>query len=165
MRYFVTLRSQEELAVDIVHLPTGGIRIEVDGRPVQVDALETDGAWTVRVGDRMVELWLDGEPPEFHFVASGARLSARVESEQSRLTAGADALDSGGGQVCAPMPGRVVKVLVGQGDQVEASTPVVVVEAMKMENELVANVAGTITEICVEADQHVDGGEALIRIG
>lgn len=165
MRYFVTLPSQEELAVDIVHSPTGATRIEVDGEPVEVDAAETNGAWSVRVGDRVVELWLDGQAPDLRFVAGGARLSARVESERSRATTGGADAEQGGGQVTAPMPGRVVKVLVEKGAAVEAGVPVVVVEAMKMENELVADVAGTVHEILVEPGQNVEGGAPLLRIG
>jgi len=164
MRYFVTLPSREERAVDIVHLPTGGTRIVVDGESVDADAEQADGAWNVRVGNRVLDLWLDGEPPNVRFVASGARLEARVESERSRMHGGSNAVARSGGEVCAPMPGRVVKVLVSVGDAVAAGTPVIVVEAMKMENELCADGDGTVHEICAEPGQNVDGGAVLLRL-
>jgi biotin carboxyl carrier protein len=164
MRYFVTLPSQEELAVDIVHLPTGGARVEVDGDALDVDAQRADGAWSVRIGNRVVDLRLDGQPPTLSFAASGVRLEARVESERSRLSASDDSATAGAGDISAPMPGRVVKVLVAEGDEVEPGTPVIVVEAMKMENELCAAAAGKVTEICAEPGHNVDGGAVLVRI-
>jgi biotin carboxyl carrier protein len=62
------------------------------------------------------------------------------------------------------MPGRVVKLLVAVGDTVQAGQPVVVVEAMKMENELCAETDGTVKEILVEPGLTVDGGAALVRL-
>lgn len=65
----------------------------------------------------------------------------------------------------APMPGRVVRVLVAVGAQVTARQPVVVMEAMKMENELRAPADGTVQEIAVAAGTAVEGGAVLIVIG
>ena len=65
----------------------------------------------------------------------------------------------------APMPGRVVKLLVEVGDQVQAGTPVVVVEAMKMENELCADHAGVVTKVVATVGQNVEGGAALVELG
>jgi biotin carboxyl carrier protein len=62
------------------------------------------------------------------------------------------------------MPGRVLKVLVEQNEVVRAGAPLVVVEAMKMENELVAGRDGTVTNIYVTAGETVEGGAKLIEI-
>jgi len=64
--------------------------------------------------------------------------------------------------VAAPMPGLVVSVEVGQGDRVEAGTPLVVVEAMKMQNELSASNPGVVRQVRVEPGQKVDTHQALI---
>ena len=164
MRYFVKLAAEDDLAVDVLHLPTGGSRIEVDGTPLDVDATRADGAWSVRVGSRVWDLWLDRAGSDIHVAASGTRLRGRVESEQARLAAWAGPGAGAGGLVAAPMPGRVVKVLVAVGDSVKAGQPVVVVEAMKMENELCAEADGTVKEILVEPGLTVDGGAALVRL-
>jgi biotin carboxyl carrier protein len=63
------------------------------------------------------------------------------------------------------MPGRVVRVLVGPGDEVAARQGVVVVEAMKMENELRAPRAGRVKEIAVAAGASVEAGRVLVVIG
>ena len=83
-----------------------------------------------------------------------------------RRSAHADGMHHGQGQVtiAAPMPGRVVRVLVGAGDAVEARQPVVVVEAMKMENELRAPRAGRIREITVTPGTSVEAGRILAVI-
>jgi methylmalonyl-CoA carboxyltransferase small subunit len=62
------------------------------------------------------------------------------------------------------MPGKVVKVLVKEGDEVEPGRPLVVVEAMKMENELVAEAPGTVKKVHVQPGDAVEGGAALILI-
>jgi biotin carboxyl carrier protein len=164
MRYFVSLPTRAEAAVDVLYLPTGEVRVEVDGQPVEVDTAATEQGWSVRVGSQVWELWLDGEPPALRVVASGRPLAARVESEQSRQLAPSLSLGTGGGKVCAPMPGRVVKLLVAEGDEVEPGAAVVVVEAMKMENEIRAEAGGVVEQICVTAGQTVDGGAPLVRL-
>ncbi len=61
------------------------------------------------------------------------------------------------------MPGRIVRVLVAPGVDVEAGTPLIVIEAMKMENELRASHAGKIAEIVVRPGDTVEGGAKLLR--
>jgi biotin carboxyl carrier protein len=164
MRYFVSLPSRAETAIDVLHLPTGELRVEIDGQPIDVDAAATERGWSVRVGTQVLELWLDGEPPALRVVTSGRPLQARVESEQSRRSTPSVALGAGGGRMRAPMPGRVVKVLLAEGAEVEPGTAVVVVEAMKMENEIRAEIGGVVEEICVSPGQTVDSGTMLARI-
>ncbi|EOT38973.1 MULTISPECIES: acetyl-CoA carboxylase biotin carboxyl carrier protein subunit [Enterococcus] len=65
----------------------------------------------------------------------------------------------------APMPGTILKVLVNVGDEVQENQPVMILEAMKMENEVVAPKAGKVTGIHVTQGQMVNPGEALITFG
>ena len=83
-----------------------------------------------------------------------------------RRVAGDASGDAAGGasRLVAPMPGKVVRVLVAPGDQVEARQPLVVVEAMKMENELGAPRAGTVTEVPVTEGMSVEAGRLLAAI-
>jgi glutaconyl-CoA/methylmalonyl-CoA decarboxylase subunit gamma len=64
----------------------------------------------------------------------------------------------------APLPGRIVKVAVKPGDRVEKGATLLVIEAMKMENEFKAGASGTIAEVRVEPGQAVNGGDVLIVI-
>jgi len=69
-----------------------------------------------------------------------------------------------GRTLVAPLPGRIVKVAVKPGDRVEKGATVLVIEAMKMENEFKAGASGTIAEVRVEPGQAVNGGDVLIVI-
>jgi biotin carboxyl carrier protein len=78
----------------------------------------------------------------------------------------ADAADRGSGpqKLTAPMPGKIVRVMVKPGDTVEARQPLVVVEAMKMENELRAGRGGVVAEVHAGEGQSVDAGALLVTI-
>lgn len=81
-----------------------------------------------------------------------------VQAPQPTATAVADAIPS-------PMPGTILKVLVAVGDQVAENQPLLILEAMKMENEIVASSAGTVSAIHVSPGQVVNPGDGLITIG
>ena len=71
----------------------------------------------------------------------------------------------GGGVIKALMPGRVVRLLVAQGDTVSKGTGLLILEAMKMENEIQAQTAGVVDKIFVEPGQTVEAGAELLHIG
>jgi len=74
------------------------------------------------------------------------------------------ARDSGPSRILAPIPGKVVAVKVEPGDEVEPGQALVVLEAMKMENELAADQAGKVAAIHVAAGETVEGGELLVEL-
>lgn len=169
MRYYVSFDpSNPEAAttVDIRELPSGALQVEIEGRRVEVDAEQVGPSLSVRVDGRMVDLTTEGAPPELGAIASGHRSYVRVESERQRAAARTKSASGGGGDktLKAPMPGRVVRVLVKPGDAVAAGQPLLVLEAMKMENELIAERGGTVTQVTKQAGQAVDTGELLVEL-
>ncbi len=102
----------------------------------------------------------------FEIQIAGQRFEVRVEDERTRLLTGLARGAAGAGEatVQAPMPGLVVGVPVEQGARVEQGQTVVVLEAMKMENDLSSPIAGTIKEVRVSKGQTVDQNETLIVI-
>jgi biotin carboxyl carrier protein len=167
MRYFVTLPSGREIPVDVTIEPTGQTRVSVEGRSLEVDAIDHRGTVSLRVDGRVLDLWLEGTPPDVGIVVGEQRFYAKVESEQARALAAAMGDKAGGageGLVRSPMPGRVLKVLVHEGDEVTSGMPLVVVEAMKMENELTAGKSGRVRKVHVAPGATVDGGAKLIEI-
>jgi len=113
----------------------------------------------------VVDMQIEGAPPQVGVVVRGYRFYAKVESERMRAVAvRAPQSDAGDATVTSPMNGRVLKVLVAEGDTVPAGAPVCVVEAMKMENELCATKAGRVTKVYVAAGDTVEGGAQLVRI-
>jgi biotin carboxyl carrier protein len=172
MKYFVTLPSGTEHVVEIVEAAGGVLQVTVDGKAVEADAVGQPsnaragrGATSIKVGGRTIELWLEGTPPDLGVIANGQRFFAKVESERMRIQAAAKPAAGGAGTVRSPMPGRVLRVLVAEGDDVEAGAPVAVVEAMKMENELVAERAGKVKRVLVASGATVEGGAPLVEIG
>ena len=121
---------------------------------------------SVRVDGKVVDLTIEGAPPEVGAVASGHRSYVRVESERMCAAAQAKKSTSSGGDkiVKSPMPGRVVKVLVAKGDSVAVGQGLFVLEAMKMENEVRARVAGTVAEVHVAAGATVEGSAKLLTL-
>jgi biotin carboxyl carrier protein len=164
MRYFVTFGARET-AIDVTALPDGRWDVQLDGLPVAVDAVSIGGVLSILVEGRVIDLELAGSPPSIEYVAHGARGEATIETERTRtdpsLRASARVRET---TVVAPMPGRIVRVLVAPGDRVEAGTPLVVIEAMKMENELTADHAATIARILVEPGVTVEAGAKLVEL-
>jgi biotin carboxyl carrier protein len=105
------------------------------------------------------------EPGELHVAVDGRNVPVWVvESERSRKRGAGGADHAGPQRVVAPMPGKVVRVLVAPGQRVEPRQGLVVVEAMKMENELRAPSGGVITRVGVEPGASVEAGAVLIVI-
>ncbi len=103
-----------------------------------------------------VKLWVPEQ-------AAGATGPAKPTKKPTR-SAAAGAAAVGSGNVEVPMQGTIVKVLVAVGDTVEAGQPVVVLEAMKMENQIAAETAGTVKEIKVKAGDTVGAGDVVVVI-
>lgn len=94
----------------------------------------------------------------------GRTVAATVNGRRKGRGADVARQTQGEARVVAPMPGRVVRVLVKAGDQVTVRQPLVVVEAMKMENELRAPKAGRVKDVSVSAGTSVDAGKVLVVI-
>jgi biotin carboxyl carrier protein len=169
MRYYVTLDpapGAQPVLVDVKELPSGELEVRVGGERVDVDVVPVGGQLSVRINGEVVDLTIEGQPPEVGAIASGHRSYVRVESERLRS---AEAAKKGGGAsaekvVKSPMPGRIVKILVGPGDAVEAGQPLLVMEAMKMENEIKAKAAGTIASVHVKPGEAVEGNAKLVSL-
>jgi biotin carboxyl carrier protein len=170
VRYYVVLPGEPEakpILVDVVELPSGQLDVRLDGRKVEVDVLPLARQLSVRVDGRVVDLTTEGAPPDLGLVGSGQRSYVRVESERMRSAEQAKKGRGGdsGGVIKSPMPGRVVKVLVSKGDPVTVGQPLLVVEAMKMENEVKAKAAGTVIDVHVSAGATVEGNAKLLTLG
>ena len=169
MRYYVTLDpapGARPVLVDLVELPSGALQASLDGQPIDVDVVVVGSQLSVRVNGQVVDLTTEGAPPEIGAVASGHRSYVRVESERMRSAEQAKKTTVTGGDkiVKSPMPGRVVKVLIAKGDVVEIGQGLLVLEAMKMENEVRARIAGTVAEVHVAPGATVEGNAKLVTL-
>jgi biotin carboxyl carrier protein len=138
----------------------------LDGDPIQVDArLIQPGILSLIVQGHSFRCVLDEGPLETAIQTSAQRFLISIEDPRSLTAQRRKASTSGGQQVIkAPMPGKIVRLLVQPGDSVAAHQGVVVIEAMKMQNELKATRAGKVAEIKAEAGATVAAGEILLLI-
>ena len=155
----------------------GAYRAVVDGRAFVIDAGRAGGSWSLLVhpadapqASRSHDVTVAGAAAgDLAVSVDGRAMTVRVAPAQGgarrrRRDQTAVAHPGGPQHVTSPMPGRLVKVLVRVGETVSARQPLVVVEAMKMENELRAPRAGTVTDVRVNEGAPVDAGAVLIVI-
>jgi pyruvate carboxylase len=159
--------------VSVERTAAGRFRVIVDGKPHDVDA--------VRAGSFGLSLLLDGNPGisreiqispagdggwgQLLIGIDGRTVAATVNARRTRRAGGHGGASADGEQaIVAPMPGRVVRVLVAPGDTVAARQGVVVVEAMKMENELRSPKAGRVKDVAVTPGTSVEAGRVLVVI-
>jgi biotin carboxyl carrier protein len=165
------------------------LRITMNGQQYEVLVEKNAGDYKVTVGDTVFKVQpredginVNGETIPLHYggsleegaeVAIGNRKAkVRIEPviELEKVEGYADEEEMAPshkevhGSVTAPMPGKVVKIRVKQGDEVKADTTLLILEAMKMENEILAGINGMVKEIRVKPGESVEGGKVLVVI-
>lgn len=144
---FEVIMGSERRRVDLIRLDgaVASLRYVEDGRSFSVSYQRGRGRqWRVAVGERDFDI--------------------EVLTPVEAIEASAAAATVGPSRLEAPIPGKVVKVHVGVGDEVEAGQPMVVLEAMKMENELTAEQAGKVIAVHIEPGQTIDTGGLLVEL-
>ncbi|MBR79394.1 MAG: acetyl-CoA carboxylase biotin carboxyl carrier protein subunit [Euryarchaeota archaeon] len=123
-------------------------KVIVDGEEFEVQMEFKDGKWEVLVGGKTYSIESD----------SPRRPSNRVRKSASGRSSG------GSGVVSSAIPGKVVSILVSEGDNVEPGDVVVVLEAMKMQNEIKAAVGGKVKKVRCKAGERVEANVPLLEI-
>ena len=144
----------------------GRYRVAVGSEVHDVDARQAaEGIWSLVIGSMSHVVDVSDRDGISVVEVDGETYRIRVEEETRYIIRTRGGAAAGGGQVLkAPMPGRVVLLEVAVGQVVKPGDGLVVLEAMKMENEFRAAVAGTVKEIRVEVGQAVNPGDVLLVI-
>jgi biotin carboxyl carrier protein len=135
---------------------------QLDGREIEVDAvLARPDVLSLRIGNKAYEVKCERVVSDLHIWVGSVRYAAEVRDPRS-LRGRARAVDEHGPKkLTAPMPGKVVRILVNQGAEIEAGAGVLVVEAMKMQNEVKSPKKGTVQKILVNEGAAVNAGDVL----
>jgi len=134
----------------------------LDGREIEVDAvLARPDVLSLRIGNQAYEVKCERVATDLHLWVGSARFAAEVRDPRSLRGRVRVVDDHGPKKLTAPMPGKIVRVLVSQGASVEAGAGVLVMEAMKMQNEIKSPKRGTIQKILVSAGAAVNAGDVL----
>jgi acetyl/propionyl-CoA carboxylase alpha subunit len=144
-------------------------RIEIEGAHVRYETLEADfvvtqagaGRFSVLLNGRSYRV-VFGSPGEV--VVNGRPLAIEVFDPRDLRTGAGARLNHGRQEIAAPMPGKIVRVLVNPGETVEEGQGLIVVEAMKMQNEMKSPKTGRVAEVRTSAESTVAAGDVLVVI-
>jgi biotin carboxyl carrier protein len=165
MNYYVTIANQEH-CIALTPMSDGRFECQIDeGLSFPVSMSRNGDRIHLLSGLQTASLNLSLDSGDVS--NGGPRSTFKVESAMLRALKSATGADGGGtgdGVILSPMPGRVVKNLVAEGDRVTIGQGVVVIEAMKMENELKASVEGVVSKLYATDDDLVESGAPLIEI-
>jgi biotin carboxyl carrier protein len=141
----------------------GRLAATLDGHAVEADAVEvTPGIYSILIGGASFEVQVEAAPSGLTVAVAGSRIPVRVvDPRQWQGRRGGPVEAEGRQQIVAPMPGKVVRILVQQGEKVDAGQGMLVVEAMKMQNEIRSPKTGTVEKLLVTEGQAVNAGEVV----
>jgi biotin carboxyl carrier protein len=148
-----------------VEIKREGSRVSasIDGREYELEASEPEsGVYLLKHENRVFEVYVS---PDGMVNVGGHQLEVKI-SDPKRLRGARGDAEHGDGtaEIKTAMPGKIVRILVGEGDEVEKGDGVIVVEAMKMQNEMKAPKAGVVKQIGVKEGDTVNAGDILATI-
>jgi biotin carboxyl carrier protein len=134
----------------------------LEGHEVEVDAvLARPDVLSLRLGNQAYEIKCERVGSELHLWVGSVRFAAEVRDPRSLRGRVRAADDHGPKKLVAPMPGKVVRVLAREGETVDSGAGILVVEAMKMQNEIKSPKKGTIQKVLVREGAPVNAGDVL----
>jgi len=151
------------------------ITIEVEGKTFQAKTKKTSNGMSVDVDSKEFLVRIEGA----HVSIDGHKHSVEVrnlrrgrpswysateEAEDIKVGKSVHKISGGEGIIQPPMPGRVISIKVKEGDSVKIGSPIIVLEAMKMQNEITSNMDGVVREIRVSEGDLVESGDVLVII-
>ena len=165
----IVLHDQNEHRVHLEQRGDGTYQISVGDRAYEVNVVSAGDILSLVLEDgRQFEVAVRraGNHGSHHYQVSSSRGLDTLEimDPLTHLLRQSKGESEGSGRVAALMPGRVVEILLEEGAAVEKGQGVVVVEAMKMKNEIQAETSGRVVRIFVEPGQNVEGGDPLFEV-
>jgi 3-methylcrotonyl-CoA carboxylase alpha subunit len=156
---FAFAEGEERHAVT-VHFGEAAQRIDITGRSHAFEAQRlADGRLLVRLDGRACKARAVRDGRDWHVFVRGAHRRLTLHDELEGLD-----IDAGGGSLAAPMPGKVIAVMVKPGERVTKGAPLLILEAMKMEHTIFAPGDGEVKEIHYAAGEQVAEGAELLRL-
>jgi biotin carboxyl carrier protein len=163
MKYEIVINGARR-SVEFTPPPDESSRVQltIDGRPVEACAVRiSPDVYSVLLGGRSIEVTAEEAPSGLLLRANGREFQVEIVDPRAwRGARGAGTELEGRQQLVAPMPGKIVRILVAAGQQVSAGEGLLVIEAMKMQNEIRSPKSGTVEKLAREG-QTVNAGEVL----
>lgn len=164
MKYFAVVNGKNRELELTERL--GELSIKVDGVEHQAHYEEVDGLGQVAlyIDGKAYAISIEGSKNELAVTIAGHVYDVEIEDERERIASAVEKRRGKGGAIKSVMPGVVVGLLVAEGDEVAEDQPLLILEAMKMQNEILAPAAGSVKGIHIEEGQAVPGGELLVTL-
>ncbi len=166
MAYIVEVDGKS-FKVEVEEIGVAKYRILLDGKEHIIDAHRTErDVFSVIIDGRSFEVDLDEREDSYEVSIGGDFFKIYVFDEKRRFLKERRerSLIAGRQVISAPMPGKVIKILVKPGERVRKGSGLVVIEAMKMENEIRSPIDGEVKEISIEEGRAVEAGEKLVVV-
>jgi biotin carboxyl carrier protein len=161
---FIARLGEKTYTVDIEEIGKSLYRVSVDGSEFLVDGKKTGLTnYSLIVDNRSFEIEVDVKEDEYRVLVDGRNYHIDLVDERRVRLGGlqSDIELQGRQNVSVPMPGKIIAVLVAEGDKVEKGQGLVIVEAMKMENEVRCPINGEVKEVRVKTGDAVEAGAVL----
>ena len=175
MKYFLTINGREH-TLELARGDSGALLCRLDAAPFEAEAAEiAPGVYSLLIGGKSFHVRITPSPEHradsasgdstlYSLQVDGATYDVAVRDPRRWRRDRSGVLRQGPQQITAPMPGKVVRILVAENQRVEAGQGMIVVEAMKMQNEIKARAPGLVAKVLVAEGQLVTAGEALLVI-
>lgn len=171
MRYVVTIQGQEHT----LELERGdGLSCRLDGEAFEAEAVEVSpGVYSILLGQKSFEAHVapasasdgtSGKSNLYGVQIDGTTYSVAIRDPRRWVRKRGGTAREGKQNIAAPMPGKVIRILASENQQVEAGQGLVVVEAMKMQNEIKSPKPGRVARVLVREGQAVNAGETLLVV-
>jgi len=163
-RVFIVKLEDREVPVEIEPAAGSTYRVRIDDADRTIDARRVPGGLSLLIEGKNHEVSIARSGDEYDVLIENRRFGMRVLTEERarRAAARGGRELTGRREVKASMPGKVIQLLVQVGEAVQAKQGLLVIEAMKMENEIKSQGAGEVKEIHVAPGQAVESGEILV---
>jgi biotin carboxyl carrier protein len=164
---FIAKLGGESCRVEIEEMDKSLYRVSVDGNDLVVDANKTGlSSYSLIIDNRSFEVDVDVSEDEYRVLVDGRSYHIHlIDERRIRLGGLQTGIQLQGRQnVAVPMPGKVIAVLVSEGDWVEKGQGLVIVEAMKMENEVRSPISGEVKEVRAKAGETLEAGAVLVVV-
>jgi len=162
---FAAIIDNQSVEIELETLTANALRAQINGRTyaVEVKAVEP-GVYWFNWNHRVIEVTVSSVSDAFIASIRGRQLPVEILDARTALKKLAHRGDTGAVEIKAPMPGKIVKVLVLEGSEVKANQGILVMEAMKMQNEIKSSKKGRVGKIYVGEGITVNSGDVLATV-
>jgi biotin carboxyl carrier protein len=162
---YTAIIDGERFEIELVRTEHGVIEVEIGGEKYTLDVQAVEpGVYWFHWKDRSIEISVTPNTDSYTVSVNGQRIDVEIIDERAALRRAAQHGHAGTVELRAPMPGKVVKVLVTEGAAVEMNQGLLVIEAMKMQNEIKSPKKGTVRKLAVREAAAVNAGDLLVVV-